>query len=108
MKYLGEFEERVLLGVIALQGNAYGVTVKQFLERETGHTVSYGALYTTLDRLEKKRFLSSRQGGASATRGGRAKRYFKIEALGSKVLKESHAARRKLHRLARLGPAPVY
>lgn len=105
MKYLGHFEERVLWAVIALGDNAYGVTIRQFLERETGHTVSYGALYTTLDRLEKKKYLSSRQAGATPTRGGRAKRYFKIEALGSQVLNENHAARRSL--LAGLDPALV-
>lgn len=105
MKHPGHFEERVLLAVIALHDNAYGVTIKTLLEKETGHMVSYGALYTTLDRLERKRYISSRQGGATAKRGGRAKRYFKVEALGARVLKECHTARRRL--LARLDPALV-
>lgn len=104
--YLGEFEELVLLAILAMEGNAYGVTIRQLLEKETGRSVSYGALYTTLDRLERKGYVSSRQGGATATRGGRAKRFFKVEGLGRQVLKETQTARANV--LARLDPAVEY
>src|SRR6476659_8476322 len=64
--YLGEFEELVLWTILAMeemQQNADGVTIRQLLEKETGRSVSYGALYTTLDRLERKRYVTSWQGG---------------------------------------------
>lgn len=106
--YLGEFEELVLWTILAMeemQQNAYGVTIRQLLEKETGRTVSYGALYTTLDRLERKRYVTSWQGGATAARGGRAKRFFKVEALGQDALRDSNAAREKIRSLANLDPA---
>ena len=104
--YLGEFEELVLLAILVMKENAYGVTIRQLLEKETGRSVSYGALYTTLDRLERKGYVSSMQGGATATRGGRAKRFFKLEGLGRQVLKETQAARANM--LARLDLAVEY
>jgi PadR family transcriptional regulator len=104
--YLGEFEELVLLAIIALEGNAYGVTLRQHLEKEAGRTVSYGALYTTLDRLERKGFVSSWYGGATATRGGRSKRFFQVEGLGHQVIRDARAARERI--LARLNTAAQF
>jgi len=57
--YLGEFEMIVLLAVLQLGDGAYGVTILQEIEERTGRAVSRGAVYITLDRLEKKRYLSS-------------------------------------------------
>ena len=101
--YLGEFEELVLLAILALDGNAYGVPIRQLLENETSRSVSYGALYTALDRLEQKEYVSSWQGGATAVRGGRAKRFFKVEGLGYQALRDSQTARENI--LAKLNPA---
>jgi PadR family transcriptional regulator, regulatory protein PadR len=103
--YLGEFEELVLMAIVAMKDNAYGVTLRQLLEAETGRSVSYGALYTTLDRLERKGFVTSWQGGATAIRGGRAKRFFKVEGLGHQVLRETRTARANL---AKLQPAAEF
>ncbi len=87
--YLGEFEQVVLLAVMRLGPSAYGVTVRREIEARTGRQVSLGAVYPTIDRLEAKGFLSSYTGKPTSERGGRAKRYFKIEAEGLAVLNRS-------------------
>jgi PadR family transcriptional regulator PadR len=100
--YIGEFEELVLLAILALRDNAYGVKINNAIEEATGRTVSIGALYTTLSRLEDKGLISSWMGEATAERGGRAKKYFKIEAPAKLALNHAEASRRRL--MPRLKP----
>lgn len=103
---LGEFEELVLLAVLALGDKAaYGVSIRDLIERETGRNVSFGAIYTTLDRLKTKGYVSSKQGAPTQERGGRAKRYFKVEAMGESALTEAHRARSRMMKLVELKPA---
>ncbi|AUD00624.1 PadR family transcriptional regulator [Spirosoma pollinicola] len=90
---LGEFEEVVLLAVAVLTPKAYSVVIAEELERETGQTVSTGAVHAALQRLEQKGYLSSVLGEATAERGGRRKRIFTITALGGRVLSEVQAVR---------------
>jgi PadR family transcriptional regulator len=87
--YLGEFEQIVLLAVLRLGKNAYGVTIWEEIEKRTGRSVIIGAVYATLDRLETKRFISSKVGDPTPERGGRAKRFFKITTQGSAALERS-------------------
>ena len=101
-QYLGEFEEIVLIAILRLRDNAYGVTIRSLIEEETKRTTSIGAVYTTLERLETKGYISSKQGEATPERGGRAKRYFKIEGAGVRVLNETTEMRSRLRR--GLGP----
>ena len=93
--YIGEFEELVLLAVLKLGADAYGAAIHEALE-DAGRRMAIGALYTTLSRLEEKGFVTSRVGEATAERGGRAKKYFKVQAAGMRVLREAENARRKL------------
>jgi DNA-binding PadR family transcriptional regulator len=72
-----------------LKDNAYGMTVRQEIEGRTGRSVSLGAVYATLDRLETKGYVVSRKGDASAVRQGRAKRYFRLESAGAGALRHS-------------------
>jgi PadR family transcriptional regulator PadR len=83
---LGRFEEVVLLVLVRLRENAYGVPTPREIAERTGRDVSFGAVYTTLERLERKGYLSSRRGEPTRERGGRAKRYFRIEAPGVRAL----------------------
>lgn len=83
---LGEFEEIVLLTVGVLYGDAYGVAIKEEIEKRPQRTVSVGALQSALRRMEDKGFLSSELGETTKTRGGKRKRYFKITAFGKKAL----------------------
>ena len=104
--FLGEFEELVLLAIRKLSKNAYGVTIRQVIEEKAGRPTSYGAIYATLERLEKKGYISSRQGSPTAERGGRAKKYYKVEAAGEKALNDTETARSNITGL-RLDRDPV-
>jgi PadR family transcriptional regulator, regulatory protein PadR len=90
--FLGEFEQMVLLAVLRLGDKAYGVPIRQEIERRTGRSLTVGALYTTLDRLEQKGHLSSSFSDPTPERGGRSKRYFKVRPLGLRALRESREA----------------
>jgi PadR family transcriptional regulator, regulatory protein PadR len=83
---LGEFEQAVLLAILRLGSNSYGVPIRRDLSERLGRDVSVGAVYTALERLERKGFVSSWTGGATAERGGRAKRFYRIEAPGRRAL----------------------
>jgi PadR family transcriptional regulator PadR len=93
---LGEFEQAVLLAILRVGPEAYGVPIRHDLSGRLGRAVSVGAIYTTLDRLETKGFVSSWTGGATAERGGRAKRFYRIEAPGHRALDAARAVTRSL------------
>lgn len=93
--FLGEFEQHVLAAILRLRGNAYGMTIRRETAERTCRDVAIGAVYATLDRLERKGFVSSRAGEATSERGGRAKRYFNVKAPGVRALEASwHASDR--------------
>ena len=100
---LGSFEEILLLALARLGENAYGVTIRRAVDEATGKETSIGAVYATLDRLEGKGYVSSRQGEATAERGGKAKRYFKLEGTGRAALSEAELVRARLTRGQILG-----
>ncbi len=79
---LGEFEQLVLLALIHLADDAYGVTVRREIARRTGRTTSFGTVYATLARLEEKGLITSRLGDATPQRGGRRKKFFRILPAG--------------------------
>lgn len=87
--YLGEFEHLLLLTLAQLQGRSYGAAMRSKLKELIDRDTSIGALYATLERLEKKGYVRSETGEPTATRGGRAKRYFELTAEGRRVLKET-------------------
>src|SRR5437870_5184902 len=84
---LGSLEHIVLLAVLRLRDTAYGMTVRQEIASITGRDVTIGAVYTTLTRLESKGFICSRAGEPTAERGGRAKRYYEVTAVGREALR---------------------
>ena len=94
--WLGEFELLVLMAVLRLGDNAYGMRVRQEIESRTGRIASLGAVYTTLDRMEAKGYVSSSVGGATPERGGRAKRFFRLEAAGASALAQTTRAVRSM------------
>ena len=79
---LGEFEYLVLSAAARLGEMAYGTTIRKELEHGVGRPCSIGALYTTLDRLERKGMVKTWMGDATAQRGGRAKRLVRVTAEG--------------------------
>lgn len=80
---LGEFEHLTLLAVLRLGDDAYGMRVRQEIAERTGRDVSIGAVYATLDRLAEKGLVVSSKGEATAERGGRAKRCFRLTRAGA-------------------------
>ena len=93
---IGEFEQLILFAVIRLDAAASAVTVRQEIEARTGRTISSGALYTALDRMETRGFLSSRLGEPTPERGGKRKRLYTIEPAGARALTRSYEALRKM------------
>ncbi len=93
---MGEFEEIVMLTVAILYQNAYGITIKKDIETRLNRSVSVGAMRTALNRLEKKGYLSSHFGEATASRGGKRKRYFKVTPVGKKALDHIMETRKQL------------
>ena len=90
--YLGEFEHIVLLAVLRLDDQAYGVTIRREIEGRTKREVSIGAIYATLDRLETKGYVRSRVGNPTPERGGRSKRFFRVTAQGVSAVTRTHRA----------------
>ena len=94
---LGQFEQLVLTSVLTLGDNAYGVTIhKKVHELAASKTVTLGAIYVALDRLEDKGYVSSWLSEPTAERGGRAKRCYRLELPGERALKESIATARRM------------
>lgn len=99
--YLGEFELMLLLAVIHLGEDAYGIPISHELERHRGKDVSVGSVYAALERLEAKGLVSSLLGDPTPERGGKAKRFFRITREG---LRQVHETRRVLTKLWRTIP----
>jgi PadR family transcriptional regulator, regulatory protein PadR len=91
-EHLGEFEQIVLLAILRLGDEAYGVPIKQDIEQRTGRSLTVGALYRTLDRLEEKNYVASAFSDPTPERGGRSKRYFRVKPLGLRTLRASREA----------------
>jgi PadR family transcriptional regulator PadR len=86
---IGEFEQMVLLAVLQRKDDAYGVTIHEELTRHTPRPVARGAVYMTLDRLEKKGLLKSTLSEPTSERGGRAKRCYGLTKSAVQALKGS-------------------
>jgi len=89
---LGEFEQLVLLAILRLGSEAYGVPIVREIEKRAGRVTSRAAVYIALKRLEGKGLVSSRMADPTPERGGRAKRYFKIEQTGIDLVRDSRRA----------------
>jgi PadR family transcriptional regulator, regulatory protein PadR len=93
---LGEFEEFTLLAVRALGDHTYAVPVQRYVEEATARPVSMGAIYAALDRLEDKGFVQSSMGEATARRGGKPKRLFRVTPIGVQTARELHRVRERI------------
>ena len=93
---LGEFEQLVLLAVLQLKDQATGAGISQELEEKADRRVSRGALYSSLDRLESKGYLTWKVEGSTPERGGHPSRLFSVTEAGLEALKEQQRALRKL------------
>lgn len=98
---LTTLEQHALLAIVALQPSAYGISIQDHIARNAGYEPSAGSIYASLDRLEEKGFVRSKQGEATRERGGRRKLYFSVTAPGQKALRELLKAVGSLSRAAR-------
>lgn len=96
--YLGEFEQMVLLAILQRGKNANALEIRRELEASANRSVTKGAFYTTLDRLEKKKYLSWTTRIAEAGRGGLPQRHFKVTPEGIAELQKSKNALTRLWR----------
>ncbi len=95
-KYLGEFEQTVMLALLKSGNRAYGAMIRSVLLTTIERDVAIGALYSTMDRLEKKGLVYSELGEPTAARGGRAKRFFHVTTEGEQALARSLDAMKKM------------
>ena len=94
---LGQFEQLVLTAILAKGDKAYGVTIQEKVEElAQPKSVSLGAVYVTLDRLEDKGLISSWLSDPTPERGGRSKRCYRLEGLGERALQESLATAQRM------------
>jgi DNA-binding PadR family transcriptional regulator len=106
--YLGEFELMVLLTILHLGDEAYGVPLSRELAARRGRDVAVGSVYATLDRLEIKGLITSTLGESTPERGGRAKRYFRVTGQGLRSVRETREVLSKLwKKLPALGKEPA-
>ncbi|MEM6768111.1 MAG: PadR family transcriptional regulator [Bacteroidota bacterium] len=94
--HLGEFEELVLLTVGILYDDAYGLGIKDELNRQTGRSCTISSVHKALVRLEDKGFLQSHMGGATESRGGRKKRLYTLTQAGKSALQQSKEMRNSM------------
>lgn len=90
--YLGEFEQLVLLAVMRLEDQAYGATIRRLIEESTGRQISIGAIYTTLERLHGKGYVTSRVGEPTGERGGRRRKIYTLDRVGHLALTRAYAS----------------
>jgi DNA-binding PadR family transcriptional regulator len=88
-EFPGEFEQVVLLTVARLKDQAYGMAIRQEIADRTGRDVGIGSVYSALDRMEEKGFISSTTGDPTPERGGKAKRYYRLERDGFLALQRA-------------------
>ena len=93
---IGEFEQLVLLALLRLGDRAYGVPITEEIQRRAKRDVALASVYKTLDRLELKGLVASTLGPPTAARGGRRKKYFRLQPAGLQALKASIRAIRSL------------
>ena len=98
---LGEAALLLLLALLQTPDEMYGVEIRALIEDRTGRTVSPGAIYTALDRLERRKLVSSRLGDPTPQRGGKRRRYYRIESAGAALLRASQRALARMARGAR-------
>jgi PadR family transcriptional regulator PadR len=93
---IGDFEQLILLALVRLGEDAYGVTIRREIESRTSRVISAGALYTALDRLETRGFVASRLGDPTPTRGGKRKRLYTLLPAGERALARAYESLRQM------------
>jgi DNA-binding PadR family transcriptional regulator len=96
MPAIGDFEQLILLALLRLGADAYGVSIRQEIEARTARAVSAGALYTALSRLETRGYVTSRLGEPTPQRGGKRKRHYSLRPAGEDALARTYESLRQM------------
>ncbi|MEQ9399488.1 MAG: helix-turn-helix transcriptional regulator [Longimicrobiales bacterium] len=91
MSHLGDFEQLILFSVLQLEDRAYGLAIRETIEERTGRTVSVGAIYTALGRLEDRGLVVSRTAEPREGRPGRPRKYYELRREGARALRDAYA-----------------
>ena len=91
-QFLTDFELMIMLAILRVREDAYGVPIAREIERTAGRTVTLGAVYLALDRLEKNGLVTSELGDATPERGGRAKKFFRVTTTGLRAVRNTRRA----------------
>jgi PadR family transcriptional regulator PadR len=95
-KHLGEFEQLLLFALLELEDDAHGVGIRQAIESKTGRVVSPGAIYTALERLAGRGFVTAEIGDGVPERGGRRRKIYTLEPAGAEALQRSFTTLNKM------------
>jgi len=90
-RHLGEFEQLLLFALLELEEDAHGASIRESIESRTGRRVSPGAIYTALDRLAGRGFVSAEIGDSTPERGGRRRKIYRLETAGAEALQRSYS-----------------
>jgi DNA-binding PadR family transcriptional regulator len=93
---LGDFEQLLLFAILRLEDDAYGVAIRRELQERANRSVSAGAVYTALERLESKGLVTSRVGDTAPARGGRRRKYYSLVPAGAEALRRSYDEIRRM------------
>ena len=96
MKFLSRIEEIILLAILRLEGNAYGVTIREQVSKVTKKNWTFGAIYVPLDKLTQKEYIRKYMSEPSANRGGRSKCLYKLTPEGKQALREMRQVNKAL------------
>lgn len=88
MNLMSRAEELILLAILSLGDNAYGISILEFLQEKTGNAWSFAQIYDPLDRLTRKGYVKKRPGGSTPERGGRPRSFYRMTAAGRVALLE--------------------
>ena len=105
-RYLGEFEHLVLLALLQLEADGYGIAVRDLIEERTGRRVGIGSVYSTLDRMQRKGWLVSTTAPPEPVRGGRTKTLYSVTTQGLQALQASRQMVARMTRGLDLSEAP--
>lgn len=95
-QHLGEFEQLLLFALLDLEDQAHGVAIRCAIEGKTGRVVSPGAIYTALERLAGRGFVASTIGDTTPERGGRRRKFYRLEKAGAEALQRSFTTLNKM------------
>lgn len=95
---LGQFEQLVLYAIVALGDDAYGAAIHREIQQRTGRSILIGAIYTVLERLESRELVASWIGEPTAERGGRRRKYYRLEPEAARRLRDAHDEYRAMTR----------